>query len=54
MHLIKELKDFLDQTHSLLSSFGKNYGTRALKEEGVFARNLMLATTRYLIDKIKS
>ena len=52
--LIKELKDFLDQTHSLLSSFEKNYGARALMEEGVFARNLMLATTRYLIDKIKS
>lgn len=50
----KELKDFLDKTQSLLTSFGKDYGARALVEEGIFVRNLILATSKYLIDKLKS
>ncbi len=51
---IKELKDFLDKTQSLLSSLGKNYGTRALMEEGIFARDLIVSTSRYLMHKLKS
>lgn len=51
---IKELKDFLDNTRSLLSSLGKDYGARALMEEGIFARNLIIATSRYVMDKLKS
>jgi len=51
---IKELKGFLDKTQSLLSSLGKNYGARALMEEGVFARNLMVTTSRYLMHRLKS
>lgn len=51
---IKELKGFLDKTQSLLSSLGKEHGTRALMEEGVFVRNLMVTTSRYLMHKLKS
>ncbi len=51
---IKGLKDFLDRIQSLLSDFGKNYGARALVEEGIFARNLVVYTCRYLIHKLGS
>lgn len=51
---MKELKGFLEKTQSLLSSLGKDYGARALMEEGVFARNLMVTTSRYLMHRLKS
>jgi len=51
---IKELKDFLNRAQSLLSGLGKNYGAQALVEEGVFARNLVVSSCKYLSHKLKS
>jgi len=42
---------FLKAAYNLLSNFGMHMGTRAYLEEGVFARDLVIALSRYMINK---
>lgn len=48
----KEIRSFLSKAFSLLSNFGEHVGTRGLMDEAIFARELAVSVSGYMLKKI--